>query len=45
MAFEQTLDAVPAVPNPDGSPRKRPGKLPADKDYDCADADATYDEA
>jgi IS5 family transposase len=31
IAFESTLDAVPAVPGLDGRPRKRPGKLHADK--------------
>jgi transposase len=27
MAFERTLDTLPAVPGLNGSPRKRPGKL------------------
>lgn len=35
MAFEQTLDAIPAVAGLDGRPRKRPDKLHADKGYDC----------
>ncbi len=36
MAFERTLDAIAAVPGLTGQPRKRPGKLHADKDYDFA---------
>ncbi len=36
MAFEPTLDAIPAVPGLNGQPRKRPGKLHADKGYDFA---------
>jgi IS5 family transposase len=36
MAFERTLDAIPAVPGLDGRPKKRPGKLHADKGYDYA---------
>ena len=32
--FAQLLDAVPAVRQPRGRPRKRPGKLHADKGYD-----------
>lgn len=36
MAFESTLDAIPAIPGLDGRPRKRPGKLQADKSYDYA---------
>ena len=35
MAFETTLDAIPAVPGLDGRSRKRPDKLHADKGYDC----------
>jgi IS5 family transposase len=35
MAFETTLDAIPAVPGLDGRPRMRPDKLHADKGYDC----------
>lgn len=35
IAFEDTLDAIPAVPGLDGRPRKRPDKLHADKGYDC----------
>lgn len=34
MAFEVTLDAIPAVSGLNGQPRKRPGKLHADKGYD-----------
>ncbi|NVE26155.1 IS5 family transposase [Burkholderia glumae] len=34
MAFESTLDAIPAVPGLNGPPRKRPSKLHADKGYD-----------
>lgn len=34
LMFEDTLDAVPAVRQPVGRPRKRPGKLHADKGYD-----------
>nr|WP_254603654.1 IS5 family transposase [Burkholderia lata] len=34
MAFEPTLNAIPAVPGLSGQPRKRPGKLHADKGYD-----------
>ncbi len=36
MAFERTLDTIPAVPGLSGSPRKRPGTLHADKGYDFA---------
>ncbi|BCF98128.1 IS5 family transposase [Paraburkholderia sp. PGU19] len=36
MAFEPTLDAFPAVSGLSGQPRKRPGKLHADKGYDFA---------
>jgi hypothetical protein len=36
MAFESTLDAIPAVAGLNGQPRKRPGKLHADKGYDFA---------
>lgn len=36
MAFEPTLNAIPAVPGLSGQPRKRPGKLHADKGYDFA---------
>ncbi|GLZ23116.1 hypothetical protein Bpla01_66440 [Burkholderia plantarii] len=36
MAFEATLDAIPAVPGVGGQPRKRPSKLHADKGYDFA---------
>jgi IS5 family transposase len=36
MAFESTLDAIPAIPGLDGRPRKPPGKLHADKGYDYA---------
>lgn len=36
MAFEPTLDAIPAVPGLSGQPRKRPGKLHADKGQDFA---------
>ncbi|WP_338861952.1 IS5 family transposase (plasmid) [Mycetohabitans rhizoxinica] len=36
MAFERTLDTLPAVPGLSGSPRKRPGTLHADKGYDFA---------
>ncbi|NUY06094.1 IS5 family transposase [Paraburkholderia youngii] len=36
MAFESTLDAIPAVAGLNGRPRKRPGKLHADKGYDFA---------
>ncbi len=36
MAFEATLDAIPAVPGLNGQPRKRPTKLHADKGYDFA---------
>lgn len=36
MAFEPTLDAIPAVSGLNGQPRKRPGKLHADKGYDFA---------
>lgn len=36
IAFESTLDAIPAVPGLDRRPRKRPGKLHADKGYDYA---------
>ena len=34
LRLEDTLDAVPAVRQPVGRPRKRPGKLHADKGYD-----------
>ncbi|ALK32477.1 transposase [Burkholderia plantarii] len=34
MAFESTLDAIPAVPGLNGPPRKRPSKLHVDKGYD-----------
>ncbi|WP_420807380.1 IS5 family transposase [Burkholderia plantarii] len=36
MAFESTLDAIPAVAGLTGQPRKRPTKLHADKGYDFA---------
>lgn len=36
MAFESTLDAIPAVSALNGQPRKRPGKLHADEGYDFA---------
>ncbi|WP_075123018.1 IS5 family transposase [Burkholderia paludis] len=36
MAFEPTLDSIPAVPGLNGQPRKRPSKLHADKGYDFA---------
>lgn len=36
MAFEKTLDAIPAVSGLEGRPRKRPAKLHADKGYDYA---------
>jgi IS5 family transposase len=36
MAFERTLDTLPAVPGLNGSPRKRPGKLHTHKGYDFA---------
>jgi transposase len=36
MAFERTLDTIPAVPGLSGSPRKRPSTLHADKGYDFA---------
>lgn len=36
MAFEPTLDAIPAVSGLNGAPRKRPDKLHADKGYDFA---------
>lgn len=36
IAFESTLDAIPAVPGLDRRPRKRPGKLHADKGCDYA---------
>ncbi|MGA3979215.1 IS5 family transposase [Ralstonia nicotianae] len=35
IAFESTLDTIPAVRGLDGRPRKRPDKLHADKGYDC----------
>ncbi|BCL94178.1 hypothetical protein MAFF211479_38790 (plasmid) [Ralstonia solanacearum] len=35
IAFESTLDAIPAVRGLDGRPRKGPDKLHADKGYDC----------
>jgi len=31
IAFESTLDAIPTTPRLDGRPRKRPGRLHADK--------------
>lgn len=34
MAFEPTLNAIPAVPGLSGQPRKRRGKLHADTGYD-----------
>ncbi|WP_321817016.1 MULTISPECIES: IS5 family transposase [unclassified Paraburkholderia] len=34
IAFEPTLDAIPALPGLNGRPRKRPDKLHADKAYD-----------
>jgi len=36
MAFEKTLEAIPAVSGLAGRPRKRPAKLHADKGYDYA---------
>ncbi len=36
MAFEPTLNAIPTVPGLSDQPRKRPGKLHADKGYDFA---------
>nr|WP_322074466.1 IS5 family transposase [Burkholderia cepacia] len=36
MAFESTLDVIPAVSDLNGRPRKRPRKLHADKGYDFA---------
>ncbi|MBB5405195.1 hypothetical protein QF000_000189 [Paraburkholderia atlantica] len=36
MAFGPTLDAIPAVSGLNGHPRKRPGKLHADKGNDFA---------
>ncbi|WP_407973045.1 IS5 family transposase [Burkholderia pyrrocinia] len=36
IAFESTLDAIPAVRGLNGQPRKRPGKLHAGKGYDFA---------
>lgn len=36
MAFEATLNAIPAVSGLSGRPRKRPGKLHADEGYDFA---------
>jgi IS5 family transposase len=36
LTFERTLDTLPAVPGLNGSPRKRPRKLHADKGYDFA---------
>jgi hypothetical protein len=36
MAFEPTLDSIPAVSGLNGQPRKRPSKLHADKGYDFA---------
>ncbi|WP_197322827.1 transposase, partial [Ralstonia solanacearum] len=35
IAFESTLDAIPAIRGLDGRSRKRPDKLHADKAYDC----------
>ena len=32
--FEDLIDAIPAIKRPRGRPRKRPGKLHADKAYD-----------
>lgn len=34
MLFERCIDAIPAVKGLPGKPRKRPGKLHADKGYD-----------
>jgi transposase len=34
LVLEDALDAVPAVRQPVGRPRKRPGKMHADKGYD-----------
>ena len=34
VVFEQMLDAVPPIKQPNGHRRKRPGKLHADKAYD-----------
>ena len=34
MLFEKCLDALPAVKGLNGRPRRRPGKLHADKGYD-----------
>jgi len=41
MPFEALIDAVPSIPGKRGRPRRRPGKLHADKAYDhrrCRDA-------
>jgi transposase len=35
-AFEEVLDAIPAIKGPGGQLRKRPGKLHADEAYDFA---------
>lgn len=35
MAFEATLEAIPAIRGLEGRPRKRPDKLHADKAYDA----------
>ena len=35
MVFEPLIDAIPPIRRPRGRPRKRPGKLHADKAYDC----------
>ena len=34
MLFEPCVDAIPAIKGLSGQPRKRPGKLHADKGYD-----------
>ena len=34
MLFEPCVDAIPAITGLSGQPRKRPGKLHADKGYD-----------
>ncbi|WP_034177266.1 IS5/IS1182 family transposase [Burkholderia ambifaria] len=36
VAFEQPIDAIPPAPGQAGQPRKRTGKLHADKGYDFA---------
>lgn len=33
--LEETVDAIEPIRRPRGRPRKRPGKLDADKGYDC----------